>query len=74
MRFSREAGMDPKNWQLERYKVCKDFRLPIEAGSSPLKYVDDKYKSIRELFSLNHGKFPLRLILSHKLRSSSFGR
>ena len=61
VRFSREAGMDPKNWQSMRDKACKDFRLPIEAGSSPLKFVDDKTKSIRELFSLNRGKFPLRL-------------
>ena len=74
MRFSREAGMDPKNWQLERSKVCKDFRLPIEAKSSPLKFVNDKSNLIRELFSLNRGKFPLRLEFSHKERSSSFGR
>ena len=44
VRFSREVGIDPENWQSERSKVCKDFRLPIEAGSSPLKFVNDKSK------------------------------
>ena len=73
-RLPIEVGMDLKNLQLERSKVFKDFRLPIEVGSSPQKFVCDKNNTIRELLSLNSGKFPLRLTFPSKLRTSSFGR
>ena len=66
--------MDPENSQSERSKVCKDFRLSIEVGSPPLKFLDDKYNSIRESFSLNRRTFPLRSSFSSKLRTLSFGR
>ena len=72
-RFPIEVGMGPENLQLMKSKVYKDFRLPIEAESSPLKFVSDKSNSMRELFSLNHGKFPLRSSFPHKSRTSSFG-
>ena len=73
-RFPIEVGMKPENSQLKRYKVCKDFRFPTEEESSSQKILDGKYNSIRELFSLNCGKFPLRSLFPHKLRALSFGR